>query len=187
MCYQLLQESFPLTTNVVSYTIGPGATFSTARPTKIVDPCFVRDSSSLDSALTIINAEAYGGIVQKSAGKTYPTWLFYDYGFNSSGFGTINVYPAPIAALTLYINSWKPLQNFSAVSTAMLMPPGYQLAIESNFAIHLAAGQTPVSQELAKIAKESKAAIRNINLPSTVATLDSGIARGRRTNIITGP
>lgn len=187
MCYQLLQESFPLSANVVSYTIGPGATFSTARPTKIVDPCFVRDASNLDSGLTLINAEAYGSIVQKSAGTTYPTWLFYDYGFDSSGFGTIKVYPAPISNLTLYINSMKPLQSFSNVSTAMLLPPGYQLAIEANFAIHLAAGLTPVSDEVKMIAKTSKAAIKNINLPVTVATLDSGIVRGRRMNIITGP
>lgn len=186
MCYQVVQESFPLTTNTVAYTIGSGATFNTTRPTKIVDPCFVRDSGSLDSKLEIINAEAYGRIVQKSAGVTYPTWLFYDGGFNASGYGTIYIYPAPSGSLTLYINSWKQLQNFGNVSTAMLLPPGYQLAIESNFAVHLAAGLTSVSPEVAKIAKDSKAAIKSINLPETVATLDAGIVRGTRSNIFTG-
>ena len=187
MCYQVTQESFALTANTVSYTIGSGGTFNTARPTKIVDPCFIRDSSNLDSPLTIIDSETYGAIVKKNTGMTYPSYLFYDHGFNASGLATIFVYPAPSSALTLFINSWKQLQNFSNVSTAMLLPPGYQLAIESNFAIHLAAGQTSVSNELAKVARESKAAIKSINIPDTMMSLDVGIVRGYRSNILTGP
>lgn len=188
LCYQLVQESFALSANTVSYTIGPGATLSTAaRPTKLSDPCFVRDSSSLDSALTIINAEAYGRIVMKSAGQTYPKWIFYDRGFDSSGYGTVYLYPAPISNLTLFINSEKQLGTVSSVSQNLSLPPGYQLFIESNFAIHLAAGQTPISAEVARIARDSKAAIKNTNLPVTAATLDTGLVRGGRTNIITGP
>ena len=188
MCYQVLQESFALSANTVSYTIGPGATLSTtARPVKIVDPCFVRDSSNLDSPLTLIGPEQYGAIVQKSVGQTYPSYLFYDHGYDASGFGTVNVYPAPSASLTLFINSWKQLQSFLDVSTQLLLPPGYQLMIESNFAIHLAAGLTPVSQEVAKIARESKAAVKTVNLPDTVMRLDVGTVYGQRMNILTGP
>ena len=188
MVYQLTQESFTLTANTVSYTIGSGATFNTTRPTKICDPCFIRDSSNLDSPVTILySQDAYGKIVQKSVGTTYPSYLFYDMGFDASGFGNIYLYPAPSGNLTLYINSWKQLQNFGSVSTQMLLPPGYQLAIESNFAMHLAAGLTPVSAEVAKIARDSKAAIKNINLPETVSRLDAGIVRGARTSILTGP
>lgn len=188
LCYQQAQESFSLTTNTVSYSIGPGATLSTAaRPTKLLDPCFVRDSSNLDSHLEIINADAYGRIVQKSAGTTYPTWIFYDRGFDSSGYGTIYIYPAPIANLTLFINYEKQIGTVSSLAQNLSLPPGYQLFLESNFAIHLAAGQTPISAELAKIARDSKAAIKNTNLPVTASRLDTGIVRGSRTNIITGP
>jgi len=189
MCYTVGQESFPLSANTVSYTIGPGATFNTTRPTKIVDPCFVRDSSNYDSHLTLIDAETYGRLKVKSVGTTYPSYLFYDSGFSSSGAGTITLYPAPSANLTLYINSWKQLQQFADVSTALLLPPGYRLFIESNFAIHLAAGLTPISAELAKIAKESRAAIESINIPDTVSRLDSGLvgAARSRSSILTGP
>ena len=187
MCYQVSQESFPLTANTVSYTIGSGGDFNTTRPTKIIDPCFIRDSSNLDSPLKIIDSETYGRIVQKSVGMTYPSYLFYDHGFNASGLATINVYPAPTGSLTLFINSWKQLQNFSNVSTALLLPPGYQLAIESNFAIHLAAGLTNVSPEVMKLARESKAAIKSINIPDTMMTLDVGIVRGYGSSILTGP
>lgn len=186
MCYQVTQESFPLSANTVSYTIGSGGTFNTTRPTKIVDPCFIRDSSSLDSQVTLINAEQYGLIVQKSAGITYPQWLYYDEGFNSSALGTISVYPAPSGGLTLFINSWKQLGSVSTISAQFSFPPGYQLAVEANFAIHLAAGSIPASSEVAKIAKESKAAIKGVNLPDPVMRMDYGLATGR-SSIFTGP
>ncbi len=186
LCYQITQESFPLVTNTASYTIGSGATFNTVRPTRIVDPCFVRDSGGLDSQLKIIEAENYGRIVQKSAGTSYPEYFFYDRGFTSSGAGTISVYPTPSASLTLYINSWKQLGTFSTVSMALSMPPGYQLFIESNFAIHLAAGQTTASPELIRMARDSKANVKSVNLPEPVMRLDCGIVRGTRSNIFTG-
>ncbi len=187
-CYQVLQESFPLSANTVSYTIGSGATFSTARPSKIVEPCFVRDSSNLDFGLIILSSEEYGRIIQKNVGPTYPRWIFYDSAFDANGYGTITVYPAPIANLTLFINSWKALQNFASVSTALALPPGYQLAIESNFAIHLAAGLTEVSKEVIKIARESKAAIQSVNIPDMTSRLDPGVVRTKqRVNILTGP
>jgi hypothetical protein len=61
------------------------------------------------------------------------------------------------------------------------------LAIESNFAIHLAAGLTPISQELAKIAKESLAAVRSLNLPTTITRLDYYGSRQAGNSILTGP
>lgn len=186
LCYQVTQESFPLTASTATYTIGPSATFNTVRPTKIVDPCFVRDSGSLDSQLKILGADTYGRIVQKNAGLTYPEYLFYDQGFTSSGAGTISLYPAPSGSLTLYINSWKQLGTFSTVSMQLSLPPGYQLFIESNFAIHLAAGNVTASPELVRMARDSKSNVKGMNLPEPVMRLDTGLVRGSRSNIFTG-
>lgn len=184
----LNQESFALAANTVSYTIGSGATFNTTRPTKLIDPCFTRDAASLDTPLTIISAEGYGEILQKNIGMTYPTKISYDQGMDASGFGTISIYPAPIAGLTLYINSWKQLQQFADVSTALAMPPGYQAFIESNFAMQLCAGYVEPSQALVKMARETRAAIKAFNAPSPVMELDAAIVANRRaSNIITGP
>ena len=187
LCYTVNQESFSLTSSTASYTIGVGGAFNTARPTKIVDPCFIRDAANLDTPVTIVYSEQYGRIVQKSVGYTYPTYLYYDMGFSATSTGTISLYPSPSGGLTLFINSWKQLQNFASVSTQVLLPPGYQLAIESNFAIHLAAGLTPVPAEVAKIAKESMAAVKTINLTTPTMRLDYyGVGRAGN-NIITGP
>lgn len=187
MCYQVLQESFSLTANVGAYTIGSGGTFDTARPTKIIDPCFVRDSSNLDSQLQIINEVAYGNIVQKNIGTTYPSFLYYDQGYTSSALATINVYPRPSANLTLFINSWKQLQTFSTLTVSTQLPPGYRRAIEKNLGVEISPqfGREP-SQALMRAAIQAKAAIKTVNAPDTMMRLDSSVSQ-RPPNILTGP
>ena len=185
MVYQLLQESKALTTSDGTYTIGSGGDFNTTRPTKIVDPCFIRDSDNLDYPLTLIDSKTYGGFVQKTTDNAIPEYLFYDGAFASS-LGTIFLYPEPSASLTLYINSWQQLQSFALISTTVALPPGYQRAIEFNLAIEFAGGFTNVSTEVAKIARDSKAAIKGFNAPAGVLRLDSGVAGHRRWNINTG-
>ncbi len=187
LCYQVQQDSLALTASTNSYTIGTNGVFAVTRPVRIVDPCFVRDAAGLDTPVQILNAEAYGRVVQKSAGYTSPTYLFYDGGFSATSTGTIFLYPSPSGSLTLYINSWKQLGTVSTLSQNLSLPPGYQLFLESNFAIHLAAGMTPISAEVAKIAKDSKAAIKGVNVPDVVSRVESGVLTQYRGSIFTGP
>lgn len=184
MCYQLLQESKALTTSTGSYTIGSGAAFDTARPNKIVDPCFIRDASNLDYPLTIIDAQAYGRITQKTLDGSTPQYLFYDHAYTTA-FGTIFLYPEPSASLTLYINSWKQLTTFATIGETVSLPPGYQLAIESNFAVMKAGGFTKASPELVKTARDSMARIQSLNLKVGTMSMPAGLVSGRRSNILT--
>ncbi len=185
MVYQILQENFALVAGTASYTIGSGATFNTTRPIKIVK-AFVRDSSNLDSPVDILGFDAYDSIVQKSSGNTYPEYLFNDCAY-ASGLATLRLYPKPIAGLTLYIDSWKQLQQFAAISTAISLPPGYQRAIEWNLCLELADeyGKTPTPLML-KNATDSKARIKTVNAPDTIMRLDAGVAGYGRANILTG-
>ena len=173
MCYSVTERTQALTASTESYSVS-------SRPAKIIDPCFVRDASGYDTPVRIIDAAAYGRIVDKDAGYTVPTHLFYDAGYSATSTATINVYPSPSASLTLHFNAWTLLQNFANLSTTVLLPDGYQLAIESNFAIHLAAGLTPVSDEVKRIARESKAAIKSVNVPDMAMSLDSGVLQSYR-------
>lgn len=185
MVYTILQENFSLSVSTVSYTIGSGGVFNTARPSKIVN-AFVRDSQNFDSPLKILQQPQYASIRVKSVGTTYPEALYYD-AADVAGLATIYLYPSPVASLTLYINSYKSLPSFTAISTVLVLPPGYQRAIEANFSIEAAQGLTQVAPETIKIAKESKAAIRAINLPETISRMDSAIVGRAGGNIITGP
>ncbi len=190
LCYQITQDSVAISASTGPLTVGPGAAFNITRPTKIIEPCFVRDASGFDSPVKVIDMTAYGALRLKSVGYTYPTHLAYDYGYSATSTATIYLYPLAIGGLTLFINSWKQLGQFSTMSQTVMLPPGYQLFIESNFAIHLAVGLTPISAELAKIAEDSKAAIKGLNAPEAtpIMQMDTGIASGsRRSSILTGP
>lgn len=188
--YTITEDTHALTASTSTYTIGTNGTISTDRPVKIVDPCFVRDSGGYDTPVTVITKEMYDAFVDKDAGYTVPTYLYYDMGFSATSTGTIHLYPAPNGGNTLHINSWKTLQNFASLSTIVLLPPGYQAAIESNYAIRSATGYTPVSPELRKLAIETLAAIQSLNLPNPVMRLESATvygSRGSGRSILTGP
>ena len=187
MCPNLLQESFSLTNSVGSYTIGSGGDFNTTRPTKIVDPCFIRDSSNLDSPVQIIDAAAYGRIVQKNIDGSYPGYLFYDAAY-ASALATIYLYPEPQSGLTLYINSWKQLASLSTLTASLSLPPGYQRAIEWNFALEFCSefGKEPPASVVA-MAKQTKAAIKSLNITDAFMRMDSGIVQTYGSNILTGP
>jgi hypothetical protein len=186
-CYTRVQDSKALTASVGSITIGSGATWNTARPTEIVDPVFVRDSTGADSPLEIIDAETYGRITLKTLDGSYPRYLYYDKGYTTA-YATVNIYPEPVASLTLYINSWKQLQQFSAISTDLAMPPGYQYAIELSFAVFSMLGQRPVPTDLEREARSARAAIKKTNSTIGLLGMDAALPgiRGPRSNILTG-
>ncbi len=185
MVYQILQESKVLTANTGTYTMGPSGTFSSIRPTKIVK-AFLRDSSNYDTGLGLLDYSAYDNIVAKSTASTYPRYLFNDCA-NVAGIATLTLYPIPSAAYTLFVDSWKQLQQFATITDAIVLPPGYQRAIEFNFAIEAAGGLISVQPEIIRIAKESKAAIMGVNLPESVLRMDVGLVRPKRSNILFGP
>jgi hypothetical protein len=138
----------------------------------------VRDGSAYDYPLKIVPLETYGLITDKTAGAAIPTHLYYDKGYSATSTATLTLYPPPSAGLTLFIHSWKQMQSVSTMSETVMFPAGYRLMFESNFAIHLAAGFTEVSKEVAKIARESKAAVKAINLPDMVMRLEGGVRAG---------
>ena len=184
--YQILQENFALTTSTATYTIGNGGNFNTTRPTKIVGG-FIRDAVTSDTALKIIPWDAYDSIVNKGVAGTWPKYLFYDGGMSATSTGTIKLYPAPAANLTLFIDSWAQLTQFASITTNVILPPGYRRAIEANMALELAPGGVSASPELVRIAREAKANVMSVNLPETVARMDMGIVHRKVGNIIGGP
>lgn len=185
LCIQ--QTSFALTASTGTYSIGNGGAFNMTRPTKIVDPCFIRDSQNVDQELTLLDALGYGRIVQKNSNGAYPIYLFYDQSFSGTSTATIKLWPLPIGGLTLFLNTLQPLTNFSTMSQNLIMPPGWQRAIETNFAVESAPGFVRLSPDIMRIAKESKSALKSTNSPAPVSRLDYGVRTTPTGTIITGP
>ena len=180
MCFQEIQENFALTSGIGTYTIGAGGAFNTTRPIKIVS-VFIRDTANVDYPLEVINDDAWNNIRLKTVAGTYPSYLYYNKA-NISGRGTINLYPLPTSGLTLYISTLRQLLAFATIGETVSLPPGYQRAIESNFAIEVSPGYKAASNELIKIAKDSKAAIKQVNAPSPILRMPGG----RAGNILIG-
>ena len=182
MVYQVQQSSYSWAASAGSKTIGSGGDFDTTRPTRI-EPAgnFFRTSGSLDYPLAVYPREQYDRIVQKTTGGSIPEFLFYDDGFPTR---TLYAYPIPSETLTLYLNTWKPLQSFSGLTTTISLPPGYQAAIEWNLAIWTAPRYGKSAVESAKGLKEMaallKSNIKNVNYKAIVSSLDAGLVGGGR-------
>lgn len=176
--YARTLENFPVSGGVASYTIGPGATFDTVRPVKIVS-AFIR-IGTLDYPLQIINDETYADIGMKSI-NGIPQALNFD---NNYPVVTIKLYGPPDASYTLFLLSEKQLTQFTLDDNVDL-PPGWRRALIYNLALELAPeyGQ-PASQEVVSVARESKGEIRRAIMAARNLDWDTGV--GGQGNIYNG-
>jgi len=175
--YARAVEGFTLSSGTASYTIGSGATFNTTRPIKIIS-AYVR-SGGIDYKVRTVSDELYASIMLKSTQGSYPEVLNYT---NSYPNGTINLYPAPAAADTLYIVSEKEISSFTLNETVNL-PPGWKRMLIYNLAVELTPeyGQQ-ISQEVFEIAKQSKAEIRAAVMAAKKMDWDSGLGMDENIN-----
>lgn len=178
MVYQIQQVSNAWTTNSASMTIGSGGDINIARPTKIEEEGnFFRDGSTLIDypLLWLGDKSSYDRILLKSSTSSYPQWIYYSPGYP---LGTVFVWPVPTMALTLYLQTWKPLQTFTGLTDAISLPPGYQAAIEFNLAawwkgeFGSAAQMDPDDIARAKVLKHN---LKAVNAPDLVAQVDGGL------------
>lgn len=154
LCYARSTESFSISPSDGEYTIGSGGDFNTTVPMAIIE-AFIREGQE-DYVLTVTTDEEYARIFEKSE-LNIPTYLNFTNGYPLA---TIKLWPVPVTSYTLHLLSEKPLSQFTLDGTVTL-PPGWGIALWSNLAVILAPqyGQ-PVSNELFKLATDSKAAIR---------------------------
>ena len=105
--------------------------------------------------MALITDKIYQGISDKDT-QTIPYWLNYTAGFPSA---TINLYPTPATAYTLYLTSNKVLSTLT-LSTTISLPPGWKRALIYSLAVEIAPeyGQ-PLTPGLVQVAKDAKAAI----------------------------
>lgn len=185
LVYQLVQNSYTWPASTTSRTIGSGGNFNATRPTRIEEGTFFRDSS-IDYPVRIVRDRAVYDSLPLKTDEGTPEILFYDTAYP---LGTLYVYPVPAQSLSLYLNTWQKLQSFSALTTDLALPPGYQWMIENNLAVHLqpvfnlACPQTVVVE-----AQRSMSAIERVNnIPVYGSTETCAVLSGRgRSNILSG-
>lgn len=187
MVYEVRQETLTWPASTSSRTIGSGADFDTHRPDRIENGTYFQDSNSIAYPVDIIrNRAVYDNIYDKTVTSSYPELMFYN---PSSTWGSLYVYPVPDQSLTLYLNTWQPLQIFDTLTEAHILPTGYRRMIPYNLAVELEAETgLPVPASAARIAAQSKANVkRQNNLPIFSQTESAYVLHGRgRSDIVAG-
>lgn len=160
LIYADTQITHTLTVNDGDYTIGSGADINTTRPMKI-KTAFIRNSNH-DYPVEIVDEYKFNRVHNKAVQSTYPEYLYYRTGFPT---GTVNLWPKPSQANTLYMDVTVPLTAFSTLSETISLPPGYEEAIEYNFLKRIAGSYGVVmTPEQREIADDSLADIRRVNM-----------------------
>lgn len=168
------RENFTLTQGQIAFTIGAAATLATVRPVSIHN-AFLRDANSIDWQLTPFTLREANGISDKTA-QGRPERYNYDYGDPN---GTIRFDYACDQAYGLYIDSLKPVTQFTSISADDSFPEEYTDLVRYNLGVRLAPeviGEDAPRMviELAKqLRKDAKAVNEGRRLP--VLELDSAL------------
>lgn len=176
--YQILEENFTWSGGQISQTIGPAGNFNTVRPNRI-DGIFAR-VNNVDYVTRLVDKRSYDSIAVKTTQSTYPNIMFYD---PAVTIGVLYAYPVPSGALNMHIKSWKQLQSFTSLTDVVLLPPGYQRAIEYNLSCELSGEYPDLTLPSLVLQKsvESLAAIKTLNAPTLIGNI--GMGKGMRYNI----
>lgn len=184
MVYQIQQITYSWPSGQQTRTIGTAGQFATAWPISI-ESAFVTYQSQDYPLIVCNNRTEYDALISKTVQSTIPEILMFDQSYPT---GNLYLYSVPSENVTLKLNTWKPLQSFTALTTDLSLPPGYQRAIEYNLALDIADeyGKQPSATVVTNAAK-SKAAIKSLNVPTLVSQLDPGLSsRSHATNIELG-
>lgn len=175
--YGLVDEHFTLTPGKDVYTVGAGQDFDTAWAYAI-DNAYIRDANHIDYQLQIITQNQYDQISNKTT-VTRPEYLLYV----PKGYpvGTVTIFYVPDKAYELYWTAQKVIEEFASIEDTVNIAPVYEEALKYNLSMRLALPcGVPVSQELALLARESKAAIPIVVEP---ASFDGAFKAGKRYSV----
>jgi len=162
MIFKVQQEVLSWSGGNATRTIGDGGDFNTTRPLRIENGTFFRDGTT-DYPVEIVRDRAtYDRLCSKTDTSIYPEILYYD------------AYPVPSATITLYLNTWAPLQNFPTLTEVLSLPPGYRWFLEHSLAVALQpVFSLPVPASVEREAEKSRRRIERINHRPIVSRLET--------------
>lgn len=131
-----VDTTLTLTPGLAAHTIGTGGSLNTSRPVRVLDS-YIRISGN-DYPVEVISAAKYDAIGNKST-QGRPVVMRYD---QTMPRGTITFFPVPDVAYSFVLNSINKIPEYTTSSDLANdtgLPPGFDIALEYNLAIILAA------------------------------------------------
>lgn len=187
ICYSQTTLTEPLVASTASYTIGTGGDIVAEVPLAI-EQAYIRDAAdSYDYPLAEINSAAYHAISDKASTTEYPDYYFYEPSFP---LGRVYIYPVPSTAHTLYLRVKTKFTAFTALTTDVSLPDGYEDAMAYNLAERLSPeyGISSMNPIVSRFARETLASIQVGNKKQVIASFDDALLTGTngRYNIYIG-
>lgn len=168
--FTITRATWTITANDGSYTVGSGGDVNITRPPNpsVVTIKFQDTSVSPVEEYSLgdpLTEAAYEAIPQKSITAPYPTRVYYNPTFGSTGLGTITLWPVPTATtLQGVIYAPAPIGEAATLTTDLYLPTGYRRFYVTNLAVELGPiFNKNVSDDLRDQARDSKAAVKRAN------------------------
>lgn len=175
MIYIETAETFNLTANDGTYSMGPSGDFNTSRPLSI--QAVTVDVTGDDYKLKNIDQREYAAIGNKIE-QGDPCYYYHNGGYPLD---TIRLWPIPSTNGTITIWSEKALTEFTDLNTTFALPPEYKRALIYNLAIELAPEyEKEPSNTVWRIANQSRKFVTNQNRKNDefVSTLNTPSGNG---------
>jgi hypothetical protein len=174
--YATTRTTATLPANTTSRTIGPAMQFALIRPIKILRGSYSR-VGTIDYPLEPVSEQEYNSIYRKTTlGAIAPSVCFYDGGIPT---GIVYFWPAPSESAEVHLLTPATADVAVTSATVFNFPPGYQLMMEYNLAVEIAADFNRVPTAMVfSMAKESKRKLKRSNAQIPQMGIDAAIMRG---------
>jgi hypothetical protein len=134
MVFQTVRQTFSLAPATQTYTIGPGGTFNTTRPTRIETANIIVSGFRLP--IELVTADEYSQkILETTLTGQAPRVLYDDY---ATPLSTLYVWPVPSGSPTLEIFTWQVIGQFATLTDNVAMPAAYLKALRWGLAVAFA-------------------------------------------------
>lgn len=165
-------ETFPTVAGQATYTIGVGGNWNTVRPIRINDNSYCT-FQGVDFPINRIGQDEYNLIALKTQQQPIIEKLLY---VNDNPLGRVTLWPVPAQIVNISLDSDRILMAVADITTVMMLPPGYLLAMKHALWILMAPdyGRT-VTDEVKDVARSSFAAIKRANKVKRVSRYDSAL------------
>lgn len=190
MAYTNEEQTLTVGASDASYTIGVSGDVNTTRPVKILAAWGVDGDNVSQPPMRIIDDDEYAAIDNKTDTADWPTLLLYRPSVGASAHGTIVLWPVPNATRTVKLLVRVPITEFAAVSTSLVLPPGWEEMYMSNFCVRIAPTyETSAPPDIKDLARISKANIKRTNMRpiKSFTELPALLGQAAGGNILSGP